>query len=251
MANGPPNPFNLPEKVVEKPPAIKPADADNSPRLISELPTDTQAALTEDQKQIIGKYMGDMRYGISGIAPIICKGDQCPFYNKCPLVKAGIELPIGKDCPVEASLQKMWTEQFIQASGIDLNAGDVSAYDLLLLNDLSNFQLLEARATMELSENPQIQLKTVVAFDKDGQPVFSYTLNSLIQFKEKISKMKMKILREMIATRKVQSEDDNRRSNDRSVIMADKLRQLKERLGKDAINIVDADFTVKEEKKDE
>lgn len=240
------NPFNLPTKKEEK--QTVPVNNSRADLMANSLPSDTRKDLTVDQKLELSNYIDKMRFGISGIAPIICKAEKCPYYLKCPLVRANIPLPVDKDCPVEESLQKMWLDEFIKTSGINVDV-DLSAYDLLLLNDLANLQLLEARATIELANDPKIQLKTLAAFDQDGEPVFTYTLNNLIHFKEKISKMKLKILREMIGTRKVQNEEDARKSNDRSVIMADKLKRLKEQLGSDAINIVDADFTVKEDPK--
>lgn len=245
--SGTQSPFNLPEKKEEKQITVSLGAKDGT--LASLLPKKTQENLSIEQKNSIDSYMGNMRYGIAAIAPIICKSDQCPYYLKCPLVRAKIELPVGKDCPVEQALQKLWFDQFLEASGIRIEDLQTSAYDLLLLNDLANYQLLEARAAMELADNPKIQLKTVAAFDPEGNPVFTFTLNNLIHFKEKISKMKMKILNEMIATRKVQSEDSSRKSNDRSMIMAEKIKKMKADMGKDAPKVLDADFEVKDENK--
>src|SRR3990167_7961033 len=148
-----------------------------------------------------------MQFGITGIAAMVCKAEQCPFYSRCPLNLNNIPLPVGKSCPVEEGLQQVWLEQFAQASGIDLSNINESAYDMLLLNDLANYQLLETRAAMELADNPAIHLKEFVGYDAKGNAIHTTEMNKIILFKEKMAKMKMKILRELIATRKSKSEE--------------------------------------------
>src|SRR3990167_10040018 len=118
-----------------------------------------------------------MQFGITGIAAMVCKAEQCPFYSRCPLNLNNIPLPVGKSCPVEEGLQQVWLKQFADASGIDLSNTNESAYDMLLLNDLANYQLLETRAAMELAEAPSVQIKNFAGYDSKGQPMHVMEMN--------------------------------------------------------------------------
>lgn len=227
------DPFNLPKlpkqetKAIESP--LAKVDRDFSAEVVSALPDVTRSSLTQDQRDSLGAYVKNMRFGISSVAPMICRDDKCPYFNKCGLVRANIPRPIGKDCPQEDALQKVWIDQFAKDLGIDVDDPSTSVYDMLLLNDLANYQLLEVRATMELSENPKIQTKSIVAIDpKTGNPIYRPELNQIILFKEKIAKMKNKLLRELIATRKAKSEDAKGMFADRSQQAAELLRRAKE-----------------------
>ena len=183
--------------------------------------------MTTIQAQRITEYAKSMKYGVSGVAAIICKAADCPYYTKCPLVRSGMELPLGKDCPVETGLQQMWLEQFLKASGIDLNEMHSFTYDMLLLNDLSFYQLLETRATMELAMDPSIIQKTFAGYDKDGNAVTTQIMNPTITFKEKIAKMKMKVLHELIATRKGKADDAKASiTSDKATQMAEIIRRV-------------------------
>lgn len=211
--------------------------------VISKLSTSTKVSVA--QKMQVEEYMDKMRYGITGIAALTCQDDECPYYSKCPLVRAQIQRPTGQDCPVEAGLMEQWLTQFVQASGNELEG--LSAYDHLVIQDIAYQQLLEVRAAMELADNPNIQVRTFMGHDpQDGAPMFTYQLNNLVTFREKSNKMKMKLLRELIATAKAKSEEE-RGNRDRSSETAERLKRIEEKLGPNAIKTIDAKFKVRED----
>jgi len=237
------NPDNLPDK--EKSSEIE--NIDKQDAIIRHLDDETQKDITETQKSIVKDYMKKMRFGILGVTAITCKAEKCSYYSNCPLVAAQIPLPKGEQCPVEIDLQQQWLENFVNASGIQLEL--LSAYDMLLLNDLAYQQVLESRAAMELADNPQIQVKTYIGKDPvNGNPMYTYSLNNLVTFREKSAKMKMKILQEMIATAKAKSTD-RRTYKDKSTEVAERLRRIQDLLGKQAINTdtIEAEFKIKDE----
>jgi len=243
------NPFNLPVRkepevsttALDRP--VSESDKKLGDNIIDFLPQDTKAVLSENQVYSVAKYVKSMQFGITGIAAMICKADQCLFYNRCPLYLNDIPLPVGKSCSVEEGLQQVWLQQFANASGIDLSNTNESAYDMLLLNDLANYQLLETRATMELAETPSIQIRSFAGYDNKGQPMHVIEMNKIVLFKEKMAKMKMKILRELIATRMSKSEE-KAHTKDRATAVAEMLEKVKSvRMGR---QIVDADFEVKQ-----
>lgn len=238
------NPFNLPEEKKIEHKALKPYKLEDT--IIDSLPAGTE--LTEDQRRALTDYAASSRHGIMSFMPIICKADRCPYYNKCPLVKAKVKLPVGKDCPVEIGLQQMWFNEFQRASGIDANDPDTYVYDLLMLNDLASYQTLDARATMELAEDPQIVQKQFIGYDRDGNPLTTFSLNPIVAFKEKIAKIKMKYLQELIATRRAKSSDfKSQIKNDPSARAAELMLRAREIEEKDRKSAIEVDFEVKEQ----
>lgn len=214
-------------------PVLPPSEENLGGKIMEQLPKGTQ--LSQEQKGVLNKYMDGMRWGITGVSPLTCKDAECPYYSKCPLVKADIPRPVGEDCPVEKGLMLQWLEQYIATSGMDLER--LSAYDMLILQDIAYQQLLEARAAMELADNPLIQVKTFVGVDhRDGTPMYTYSLNNLVTFRERSNKIKMKLLREIIATAKSKSEEE-RGQSDRSTETALRLREIEKKLGKSGIKV--------------
>jgi hypothetical protein len=205
------------------------------------LPDETKKELTDTQIQSLNKYSDSTKFGITGVAPIICKDEACVYLLKCPLFRAGIARPIHKDCPVEEFNQKRWLEQFANASGINIEDMTESAYDMMLLEDLANYQLLEFRAIMELAENPRIHIREVSGIDHLGNEMVTSHMNQVINFKEKMAKTKMKILRELIATRKAKSEEQAS-FRDRSSAAAEMIARVKQMKEK----VIDADYEVKD-----
>lgn len=218
----------------------------NKPSIMDYIPESTRESLSPEQKKSLANYTQSIQYGVSGIAPMICQDEKCPYYQKCPLVRANIDRPKGEDCPVETAMQEVWMNQFMAA--LNATDEDMSIYDLLLTSDLTNYQLLESRATMELAMKPEIQRKVVTAVDpKSGTPIFKYEMNALIPFKEKLAKMKSSILKELIATRKAKSDDKSRLSQDRSsqaALLIERAQKLKEEEEK---RTKDAEYEVKHE----
>jgi hypothetical protein len=184
-----------------------------------------------------------MQFGVIGVAPMNCKGagtptqdgvrDACPFLTKCPLHQANVELPVGKSCPVEQGLLQTWFDQYCMGAGIDMADMEEHAYDLLLIADLANYQLMEARGAMELSDNPMINTKHFVGYDSQGTAIYSNEMNKVLTFVEKIAKTKIKLMRELITTRKAKSEDvknysRNRTSQAQEILVRAKVKQAEQ-----------------------
>ena len=223
----------VPTKPKEQSAVLPHSEENLGGKIMEQLPKGTE--LTVQQKGVLNKYMDGMRWGITGVSPLTCKDAECPYYSKCPLVKAEIPRPVGEDCPVEKGLMLQWLEQYIATSGMDLER--LSAYDMLILQDIAYQQLLEARAAMELADNPLIQVKTFVGVDhRDGSPMYTYSLNNLVTFRERSNKIKMKLLREIIATAKSKSEEE-RGQSDKSTEIALKLKEIEKKLGKSGIKM--------------
>jgi hypothetical protein len=223
----------------------------SSSQIIDRLPESTRASLTPAQRDGLQQYSDSMKFGIAGVSPMICADQQCPYFAKCPLVRQNVPRPTGQDCPVEEFNQARWISQWTDALGIDISDVNMSAYDMLLLNDLGVYQTLEARATMELALDPSIMIQSAVAVDpKSGRPIMKRELNPLIGFKEKIAKIKQKLLKEMIATRKAKADDAKHAYVDRSAQAAALIDRARKILDDNEARTIDADYVVKEDDDD-
>jgi len=248
------DPFpNLPEDRSEKNALPVIIDDDQSTQITGRLTEEVRNKITPEQKAYIKEYMTSMRYGVLGVSALTCRDQECAYFSKCPLVIAEIPRPVSQDCPIEAGLQQTWLNEFINASG--QSTDQLTAFDMMILNDLAYQQMLESRAAMELADNPQIQVKSYMGKDPNTkEPMYTYTLNNLVTFREKSAKMKMKYLNEMIATARAKSIE-NRAHMDKSSAAAESLRRSRDLLGDSAITrpepeTIDADFTVDERKSD-
>lgn len=218
------NPFNLPNNSQPK------SKTNNLPVQKSEefkglVPKGTE--LTPEQSKALHEFTRSVKYGISTyVAAIKCKGMECPMISKCPLNKGGIDLPIGDDCPVE----NYFIEEKIRGLTKDLDIKEEemgSVYDKLLINDLAYYELLDFRASIEMSEDPKIVKREMYGVSQDGEPLMSTVVNPIIIFKEKVAKAKMKILEELIATRKARAADNRANTRDKSSQMAEMLKRVK------------------------
>jgi hypothetical protein len=184
-------------------------------------------ALTEVQKNNIAKYEESVKYGFTPMAgPMVCRDDKCPYFDKCPLVRNSIDRPMGEDCPVEAFQIKQWTEQFSAAAAIDPDDPS-SAYDRMLVDQIVFQMTLEARAAMQLALDPRIERKAVSGYSPTGQPFYATENSKAAEFYEKLVKTKLRIMRELLTTRKSKADAASKGYADPSKVAAHLMEKAK------------------------
>ncbi len=165
----------------------------------------SEVVVSEEQAANVAKYIKNMRFGVTAVAPLTCKAEDCPFASRCPLLSNNLPVPTGQNCPVEETLLEMWITDFVKDAGVSIEA--IDSYHQLMLHELAYHQLLETRAAMELADNPAIQVKQYMGRDpRSGDPMYTYQLNNLVLFMEKNKKQKLKLMNELIATQKAKVE---------------------------------------------
>jgi len=176
--------------------------------------------LSEVQKSNIAKYEESVKYGFTPVAgPMVCRDDKCPYFDKCPLVRNKIERPMGEDCPVEAFQIKQWTEQFSAAAAIDPDDPS-SAYDRMLVDQIVFQMTLEARAAMQLALDPRIERKAISGYSPTGQPFYATENSKAADFYEKLIKTKLRLMRELLTTRKSKADAASKGYADPSKVAA-------------------------------
>jgi len=162
--------------------------------------------LTKNQQSNISRYEESVKFGFAAAAgPMICRDEKCVYFDKCPLSRNGIARPFGEDCPVEGYQIKQWTTQFTEAAGIDLK-DPASAYDRMLVDQIVFQMTLEARAAMQLALDPRIEKRAISGYSPTGQPFYSLENSKAADFYEKLVKTKLRLMRELLTTRKSKAD---------------------------------------------
>lgn len=145
--------------------------------------------------------------GLQAASPMICKGGSCPIKNTCPIYKIddgskAILTVLGRKCPIEIGLIKMWREQYITEF-------DVSPFDrttLGLINQMAELELLEWRATEILSygdgsgEGQDFMKEFTNGITQNGDELTKHDLHPLVNFKLLCQDKRLKIAKALVAT---------------------------------------------------
>lgn len=163
-------------------------------------------ALTDEQAQLVSRHLRYMSTGLNAIVPIYCGGkDKCPFARSCPFVKID-KIPLGRICPVEASLVKLWTEAYIN----EFNVDPANFSELAMVQELAELDIYDRRATFLLQEGEgQTMLQQqAVGTDPDGNPIYQTQIHQAWEVKERVKNRKLRLLEALVGTRKEKYKRD-------------------------------------------
>jgi hypothetical protein len=207
--------------------------------------------LTSNNRHIYENFINRAKYGHQGAMPMKCKGTKCGFINMCPLHEAGDELPLGKRCPVEGALVKIWVEKHIDALDIDPNDPDY-AVDMDMVYELAGLELIRNRAASHLSDDPELFKEKVVGYSPQGEPIYDDKPNLSLLILEKYGKRVDKLREQLLATRRSQAQM-GRLASDNSVRAANMLKKAQELAERRRTRneATDAEFEIKEDQKDD
>lgn len=192
-------------------------------------------ALTEEQAQLVSRHLRYMTTGLNAVVPIYCGGtDKCPFQRMCPFVKIK-QVPVGRMCPIETSLVRLWTEAYIREFDID----PANLSELSLVQELAELDIYDRRATflLQVDEGQTLMQEQVVGVDQEGTPVYQTQIHQAWEVKERVKNRKLKVLEALVGTPKERYKRDaalkTRSTSDPSSEMAN-LRQKLEKLRESA-----------------
>jgi len=198
-----------------------------------------------EKYEIIEHFMARARYGHQAALPMKCKAKACPFLGMCPLETAKLELPLGKDCPVEQALVQMWVNKTLGALNIDPEDPEY-AVDIDMVYELAGMELLRMRAGHHMSTSPSLVEEKIVGYSPQGQPIYDEKPKVALLILEKYSKVVNKLREQLLATRKSQAQA-GQLAGDVSVRTANIMSRAKKiaEARRAGIPIADADFSVK------
>lgn len=227
-------------------PSIKRAVAAN---LVSSVETQ-QHKLTEDQKRILEQFVESTSRGFAGSMTMICSGKNCPFLSACVIDKVGGTLPIGKRCPLEASIVTMWINKHLKMLGIDNPEDPAHSFDMDMLYELAGQELIKWRCANHLSKESALVTNQQVGADINGEPIFADVINPVLDVLERAGKNVAKIREALVATRSAQIQAGHIAvdATQKAADLRAKAKEIAEARRRAQENIKDATYKVIDEK---
>lgn len=210
---------------------------------ISEIPTSALEAriyesgiqLDPGQLAAIKRYTDNLNSAVHASTIMKCAGDRCAILHACWLKMSGIKLPIGKLCPIEASIMDDCVQKYCNALKIDPETPS-GKMELMQIWEIARAEVIEFRANASLAKDPQVVRNKLTGIGLDGTQLFSDVAAPELDIMERWTKLKNKTRNELLATRKAQvmagrQIDDNAKKM--SVIIArakevKRIRQLRD-----------------------
>lgn len=147
----------------------------------------------------LANKMNKTTAGLYSSVPMICRGMQCKYHERCPLVRINMA-PYGEACAMEASRVTELFDKYIHELRIDPNDPD-SFVDLGFVKELIDIDISLERANKAIAVDGDFIKDVVVAVGNDGRALKKPELHQAIILKEKMQKRKDSILKQLIATR--------------------------------------------------
>jgi hypothetical protein len=249
-------PDPVPEKTVQvRPKQVEetlPVPLERPGGVLAQLAAEAGVVVPEDAFEALDGFMDSAKYGHQSCLPMKCKGGRCPILDLCPIAKLGLDLPVGKRCPVESALIKQWVETYLGALDIDPNSPEY-AIDMHMVYELAGLELMRTRAAQHLSTEPELVKNEIVGYSPQGEPIYDDKPSMALLIMEKQGKSVNKLREGLLATRKTQAQA-GQMVGDVSVRTANiqekarKILEARQAGGKIGdVKTVDADFEVKDD----
>lgn len=155
---------------------------------------------------LVRDFMHRAVRGSSGALPMGCQAEKCHVLHKCPLHKAGLDLPTGQECPVELGLMEAWISKLAHSQGITDPSDPGQAEQMELIYEITGLELNRWRIAQHLSDNPEVIKREVSGYSNQGAPVYDLKINPGLASMERLSKMSLKIREHLLATPKAQAQ---------------------------------------------
>lgn len=141
-------------------------------------------------------------HGITSTIPILCKGEQCPYKDTCPMNNMGIDIETlkGQRCPVEVS--KIMNKFDSYVSYFEINPDDVDQVVLGLIKELIDYEIQIERADRVMAKEADFLEEVIIGVSPDGREFSNREISKPIEYKERAIKKKHEILQLLNSTPK-------------------------------------------------
>ena len=159
-------------------------------------PWNYSSAALESKKAAMA--MLSTKTGLYARIPLTCKADNCPYAKACLLLQNDLA-PYGEKCALETSLIEKSLEGYIR--DFDLKP-DSSYTDFTIVKELVSADIMMERAQALLSQEG-LAIEEVYAGSNDANENFyRKEISKSLELYERHSKMRDRLLSNMMATRK-------------------------------------------------
>lgn len=134
------------------------------------------------------------RHGIVSSIPIICRAEDCPYYQTCPLRALGVSVTEirGQRCPVEVTKIMRKFEEYVEQFNIDLE--NVDHVVISLVKELIDYDIQIERADNVMASDGHFLSDEVVGVDANGRPIKNKIISKPVDYKERALKKRHEIL---------------------------------------------------------
>ena len=143
------------------------------------------------------KAMNATKTGLYARIPIICKADDCPYSETCPILPYDLATE-GKKCPIETSRLELLAVTYAE----EIDYDNASWSDKQLLNDLLGYDIMleRCRALMAKEGTPVVEILAGIA--ENGEEIKQPVVSKAWEAYEKIVKKRNDTYQLMMMTRK-------------------------------------------------
>lgn len=136
---------------------------------------------------------------VQGI-PLVCRAEQCPFNETCPLFQADLA-PKNERCPIEIAAIEDLFDRYCNEFGIRQD-DEGSTVDLLMVKELVDTDIMLVRCDNKLAIDADFIVENVVGQTQNGDTLVRKELHTASTYKEMLRNSKYKTLQLLNATRK-------------------------------------------------
>ena len=170
--------------------------------------------------------MAATKHGLYASIPMLCKADECPYAEVCPLIEMELA-PHGERCPLEIARIIQKYEDYTRELHIDTEKGNI--IDLTLIKDLIDLDIQITRADNKLAiDGDFIQDNVVGISEHTGEAITTPAIHKAVEYKDKLLKKRHDVLQLLHSTRKDKAGDKITVTLDPSTYAAKLMQQAAE-----------------------
>jgi len=185
---------------------------------------DAHLEVSKDELKEIEKDLNRMNIATSTTI-LRCKGPKdCVYGKMCALSSSG-KYPKGNLCPLEKTIAEIYFGEYLQS--LNLSIDDMGIIEFNQIMSLIECDLLDMRARCKLNEEGMTRMVTTFINSRTGDTAENEDLSLMFAIKEKVSKRRDILLKQLLATPEI-------RAKYKVASLADKERKDARQLAKSA-----------------
>lgn len=144
--------------------------------------------------------------------PLVCKADECPFRETCPLFEHGLA-PYKERCPIEIAAIEDLFDRYCKELGIDPEDPE-NTIDTMMVKEVVDTDILLLRCDNKLAVDADFVVENVVGADREGNPISQKSLHTASSYKETLRASKFKTLQLLNSTRRDKNDDSGKKQTE-------------------------------------
>lgn len=210
--------------------------------------------LTEAESISLGKSLRRLSTGAASHAILQCKGTECPFARRCPLVQMKSssphgKAPVGQDCLLESTLFRETLASYLQEYQVDA----INYTEVNIVTELAEIETMLWRINMQLgeAENALLVIDQTIAFDGQNE-IVQQQVSPLFEQKQKLATRKSKLVKLMVGDRQEKYKKEAALKQKPDADASSAMSEVKRRLQAlqqqvNSVKVIDADIVSPED----